>query len=69
MANVFGYPGHDLLLDDVVRAEGCNVYDARGRRYLDLESGVWCASIGHAHPRLLRVLAEQPARVAHAGFG
>lgn len=68
MDEIFWYPGHELLLDDVVRAEGCSVFDASGRRYLDLESGVWSASIGHAHPSVLRVLAQQPARVAHAGF-
>ena len=63
------YPGHELLVPDVVRAENCHLYDARGKRYVDLESGVWCASVGHAHPRILRVLAEQPARIAHTGFG
>ncbi len=62
------YPGHELLLRDIVRAEGCRLYDARGNSYIDLESGVWCASLGQAHPRLLRVLAEQSALIAHAGF-
>jgi acetylornithine aminotransferase len=62
------YPGHELLLADIVRAEGCHVFDARGRRYLDLEAGIWCTSIGHGHPRILRVLNEQAARIAHAGF-
>ena len=63
---VFWYPGHELLLADVVRAEGCRVYDVNGRTYVDLESGVWCTSIGHGHPRVLRVLREQAARIAHA---
>lgn len=62
------YPGHDLLLQDVVRAENCHLYDAAGRRYVDLESGVWCTSIGHGHPRVLRALAEQSTRIAHTGF-
>jgi acetylornithine aminotransferase len=55
-------------LDDIVRAENCHLYDSRGRRYVDLESGVWCTSIGHAHPRILRLLAEQPAKIGHTGF-
>jgi acetylornithine aminotransferase len=62
------YPGHEPLLDDVVRAENCHLHDSRGKRYVDLESGVWCTSIGHAHPRILRVIAEQSARIGHAGF-
>jgi len=62
------YPGHDLLLEDIVQAENCHLYDSAGKRYVDLESGVWCTSIGHANPRILRVLVEQAARVAHTGY-
>lgn len=67
--SVAWYPGHELLLPEIVRAENCSLWDAAGRRFVDLESGVWCTSVGHGHPRLLRVMAEQAARVAHAGFG
>ena len=63
------YPGHELLLPDIVRAENCTLYDAGGKRYTDLESGVWCTAVGHAHPRILRVIAEQAGRIAHTGFG
>jgi len=31
------YPGHELLLGDVTRAEGSCVYDSKGERYVDLE--------------------------------
>lgn len=61
-------PGHELLVADMVRAEGCHVFDARGKRYLDLEAGVWCASVGHGHPRVLAALNEQAGRLAHTGF-
>lgn len=63
------YPGHDLLLEDIVRAENCHLYDSSGKRYVDLESGVWCTSIGHANPRILRTMVEQSACIAHTGFG
>jgi acetylornithine aminotransferase len=62
------YPGHDLLLTDIIRAENCTLVDSKGKRYVDLESGVWCTSVGHGHPRILRVIADQSARIAHAGF-
>jgi len=68
MNPLIGYPGHELLLPDIVRAENCHLYDAAGKRYVDLESGVWCTVIGHGHPRVLRALAEQSTRIAHTGY-
>jgi acetylornithine/N-succinyldiaminopimelate aminotransferase len=68
MSHVLWYPGHDLLLGDIVRAENCKLYDSVGREYVDLESGVWCTSIGHGNPRVLRAISEQSARMSHAGF-
>jgi acetylornithine aminotransferase len=67
-ARLLGYPGHELLLRDIVRAENCRLHDAGGNEYVDLESGVWCASIGHGHPRILRTIARQSARIGHTGF-
>lgn len=44
-----------------VRAEGVRVWDAEGREYLDALAGFGAASLGHAHPRLLRRLGEHLA--------
>lgn len=66
--HVVWYPGHELLLRDIVRAENCHLYDSKGKRYVDLESGVWCTSTGHGNPRILRAITEQSARIAHTGF-
>jgi len=66
--HVFWYPGHELLVRDIVRAENCYLYDRQGKRYVDLESGVWCTTIGHGHPRIQRLIAEQSARICHTGF-
>jgi acetylornithine aminotransferase len=68
MSRLLWYPGHELLLQEIVHAKNCHLYDAQGRRYVDLESGVWCTSIGHGNPRVLRTIAEQSGRIAHAGF-
>lgn len=62
------YPGYDLLLDNIVRAENCTLYDAEGKEYVDLESGVWCTSIGHGNPAIRRVMTAQAASIAHSGF-
>ncbi len=68
MDHVIWYPGHQLILRDIVRAEGARVFDAAGRSWLDLESGVWAASVGQTHPRLGAALRDQFAAIAHTGF-
>ncbi len=68
MSRLCWYPGHELLVPDIVRAEGCRLVDGRGRSYLDLEAGVWAASVGHGHPRLRAAAAGQWERVGHGGF-
>ena len=68
MSHLLWYPGHDLSLPNIVRAENCHLYDSDGNVYVDLESGVWSTAIGHAHPRIVRALSDQAARIAHTGF-
>lgn len=48
------------------RAVGANVWDVDGNRYVDLTSGFGVANAGHAHPEVVRALAEQSARLLHA---
>jgi 4-aminobutyrate aminotransferase/(S)-3-amino-2-methylpropionate transaminase len=50
------------------RAEGSNVWDVDGNRYLDLGGAFAVANVGHAHPRVVRAVAEQAARLLH-GMG
>jgi len=58
---------HDITKTDFIRAENCFLYDQHGRRYIDLESGIWCTAIGHSHPRISQVIAEQAPRLMHLG--
>jgi 4-aminobutyrate aminotransferase/(S)-3-amino-2-methylpropionate transaminase len=46
------------------RAEGCRVWDAEGREYLDLSAGFGVAALGHRNPRVMEAIASAP--VAHA---
>ncbi len=48
------------------RGKGCWLYDLDGKRYLDLISGIGVNSLGHAHPRITRVIREQAARLIHS---
>lgn len=47
------------------RAEGANVWDADGNRYLDLTSGFAVASLGHGAPALQSALVAQSASLLH----
>lgn len=59
---------HPVLKTDFVRAEGCTLYDAQGRGFLDWESGVWCTGLGHGHPRITEALSRQAGQVMHLGL-
>ena len=50
----------------VVRGKGCYVYDPEGRRYLDFITGIGVNALGHAHPRIVKVIREQAALLIHS---
>ncbi|TDD65137.1 acetylornithine transaminase [Jiangella aurantiaca] len=60
LMNTFGSPQRVL-----VRGEGCYVWDADGRRYLDLLGGLAVNSLGHAHPLLVSTVTAQLATLGH----
>ena len=45
--------------------EGSWLFDLAGKRYLDALSGIAVTTLGHNHPRLVKAVAEQAARVIH----
>ncbi len=47
------------------RGKGCYVYDLDGNRYLDLISGIGVNSLGHAHPRIAKVIRQQAGLLLH----
>jgi adenosylmethionine-8-amino-7-oxononanoate aminotransferase len=52
----------------LVRGEGCNVYDQAGKRYLDAASGLWNVSLGLAHPELLARMQLQAQTLAYGSL-
>lgn len=57
-----------VLAPDIIKSEGCTLWDGAGRAYTDLEAGVWCAGLGHGHPAVAKALARQMEQVAHVGY-
>lgn len=48
-----------------VRGEGCRLWDADGKEYLDFLAGVAVNNLGHCHPRVVKAIQEQAARLIH----
>jgi len=48
-----------------VRGEGPYLWDADGKRYLDLFSGWAVTGVGHCHPRLVEAIREQAGRLIY----
>ena len=50
------YPLFDV---NIVRGQGCKVWDDKGQQYLDLYGGHAVISIGHSHPHYVEKVGEQ----------
>ena len=46
--------------------QGCRLFDEQGRSYLDGLAGIAVNTLGHNHPRLVKAVADQAARLIHA---
>ena len=57
------YARYPLVL---ARGKGCHVYDLEGRRYLDFITGIGVNALGHAHPRMVKVIRDQAALLIHS---
>jgi Ornithine/acetylornithine aminotransferase len=44
---------------EIVKAEGCELVDANGKKYLDLIGGISVANVGHRHPKVLEAIKKQ----------
>jgi acetylornithine/N-succinyldiaminopimelate aminotransferase len=49
----------------LTRGKGVFLYDIEGKRYLDFVSGLGVNALGHAHPRIVKTIREQAARLVH----
>jgi adenosylmethionine---8-amino-7-oxononanoate aminotransferase len=58
------WAGEEVVI--VERAEGTDLVDTRGRRYIDGVSSLWCNVHGHRQPRIDAAIRDQLDRVAHS---
>jgi acetylornithine/N-succinyldiaminopimelate aminotransferase len=49
----------------LVRGQGCRVWDAEGRSYLDFLAGIGVNNVGHCHPRVVAAVREQAGLLLH----
>jgi predicted acetylornithine/succinylornithine family transaminase len=57
------YARYPLVL---ARGKGCYVFDTQGRRYLDFLTGIGVNALGHAHPRIVKVIRDQAGLMIHS---
>lgn len=55
------FPVFDI---NIVKGEGCYVYDDKGNKYLDLYGGHAVISVGHTHPYYVEKVTEQLNKIA-----
>src|SRR2546428_12366305 len=56
---------HPVVVD---HAQGSEIWDTDGRRYIDFVGGIGVMNVGHNHPRVMAAGREQLDRVTHTAF-
>jgi len=50
------------------RANGSELWDVSGKRYVDFAGGIGVMNVGHAHPRVMKAVEEQLQKATHTSF-
>ena len=50
------------------RAQGVEVWDVEGNRYIDFVGGIGCQNVGHGHPKVISAIEEQARAFTHTCF-
>ena len=72
MSKILNRPKETSLMSNYSRSDlafvegkGIWLFDKKGKMFLDLASGIAVNSLGHSHPRLVKVLADQGSKLWH----
>jgi acetylornithine/N-succinyldiaminopimelate aminotransferase len=44
---------------EIIKAEGCELWDVSGKKYIDLIGGISVANVGHRHPKVIEAIKKQ----------
>lgn len=50
---------------EIVRGEGCCLWDSEGRHYLDAMAGLFCVNVGYGRQKIVEAVAEQMSQLAY----
>ncbi|MEX0643877.1 MAG: 4-aminobutyrate--2-oxoglutarate transaminase [Parvularculaceae bacterium] len=53
----------------VARAEGAELWDVEGKRYIDFIGGIGVLNVGHRHPKVVAAIKKQVDSFLHTSFG
>ena len=65
LADAFLMPTYKQLPVAFVRGQGCRLWDADGKQYLDFLSGISVLGTGHCHPKVTEAICRQAQEIMH----
>ncbi len=54
-----GQTSQSPLCLEIVKAEGCRLFDVNGKEYIDLIAGISVCNVGHRHPKVIEAIKKQ----------
>ena len=63
--NHIGQTSDAPLALEIVKAEGCKMWDVDGKEYLDLIGGISVCNVGHRHPKVIEAIKNQLDKYLH----
>ena len=57
--NHVGQTSEAPLALEIIKAEGCKLFDADGKEYIDLIGGISVCNVGHRHPKVIEAIKKQ----------
>ncbi len=60
-----GQTSQNPMALEIVKAEGIYMYDNKGKKYIDLVSGVSVSNVGHRHPKVVKAVKDQLDKYMH----
>lgn len=63
--NHVGQTSESPLCLEIIKAEGCKLFDAEGKEYIDLIGGISVCNVGHRHPKVIDAIKKQLDHYLH----